>query len=108
MWTSGNSKREHPPIHIDGTVVKRVASFKLLCIHITDKLNWSTHKDSIVKKAQQRLFNHRRLNKLGLSPKAPPGTATALPTTVRLHNASPGANYLPSRTPTPPDVTGRP
>ena len=24
------------------------------------------------------------------------------------HNASPGANYLPSRTPTAPDVTGRP
>ncbi|XP_052373436.1 uncharacterized protein LOC118382859 isoform X6 [Oncorhynchus keta] len=40
------------------------------------------------------------------------GTATAPPTTARggrgLPNASPGANYLPSRTPTPPDVTGRP
>ncbi|XP_070998483.1 uncharacterized protein [Oncorhynchus clarkii lewisi] len=37
---------------------------------------------------------------------------TATPTTARggrgLPNASPGANYLPSRTPTPPDVTGRP
>ena len=43
------------------------------------------------------------------------GTATALPTMAGiskwwcgLPNASPGANYLPSRTPTPPDVTGRP
>ncbi|XP_064856918.1 trichohyalin-like [Oncorhynchus nerka] len=40
------------------------------------------------------------------------GTATAPPTTARggrgLPNASPGTNYLPSRTPTPPDVTGRP
>ena len=26
----------------------------------------------------------------------------------QLHNASPGANYVPSRTPTAPDVTGRP
>jgi hypothetical protein len=45
---------------------------------------------------------------------SPPGTATALPTTAGLsrgwcglHNASPGPNYLPSRTPTAPDVTGR-
>uniref|UniRef100_A0A8C8I2H8 Metalloproteinase inhibitor 2 n=1 Tax=Oncorhynchus tshawytscha TaxID=74940 RepID=A0A8C8I2H8_ONCTS len=64
-------QREHtPPIHIDGTVVERVASFKFLGIHITDKLNWSTHTDSIVRKAQQRLFNLRRLKKFGLSPKA--------------------------------------
>jgi hypothetical protein len=46
---------------------------------------------------------------------SPPGTETALPTTAwlsrgwcSLHNASPRANYLPSRTPTAPDVTGRP
>ncbi|CDQ83269.1 unnamed protein product [Oncorhynchus mykiss] len=65
------ARREHPPIHIDGTVVERVVSFKFLGVHITDKLNWSTHTDSIVKKAQQRLFNLRRLKKFGLSPKAP-------------------------------------
>ena len=50
--------------------VESVASFKFLGIHITDKLNWSTHTDSVVKKAQQRLFNLRRLKKFGLSPKA--------------------------------------
>ena len=54
--------REHPPIHID----ERVVSFKFLGVHITDKLNWSTHTDSVVKKAQQRLFNLRRLKKFGL------------------------------------------
>uniref|UniRef100_A0AAZ3NMA7 Alkylated DNA repair protein AlkB homologue 8 N-terminal domain-containing protein n=1 Tax=Oncorhynchus tshawytscha TaxID=74940 RepID=A0AAZ3NMA7_ONCTS len=68
--TLRKQQREHPPIHIDGTVVERVASFKFLGIHITDKLNWSTHTDSIVRKAQQRLFNLRRLKKFGLSPKA--------------------------------------
>ena len=41
-----------------------------LGVHITDKLNWSTHTDSVVKKAQQCLFNLRRLKKFGLSPKA--------------------------------------
>jgi hypothetical protein len=48
-------QREHPPIHIDGTVVEKVESFKFLGVHITDKLKWSTHTDSMVKKAQQRL-----------------------------------------------------
>ena len=61
-------QREHPPIHIDGTSVEKVESFKVLCINITDTLKLSTHKDSVVKKAQQRPFNPRRLKKFGLSP----------------------------------------
>ena len=59
---------EHAPIHIDGTAVEKVESFKFLGIHITD-LKWSTHTNSVVKKAQQRLFNLRRLKKFGLAPK---------------------------------------
>jgi hypothetical protein len=58
-----------PPIHIDGTVVEKVESCKFLGIHIADKLKWYTHIDSVVKKAQQRLFNLRRLKKFGLSSK---------------------------------------
>jgi hypothetical protein len=34
-----------------------------------DKLKWYTHTDSVVKKAQQCLFNLRRLKKFGVSPK---------------------------------------
>ena len=48
----GTQQREHPPIHIDGTAVEKVESFKFLGIHITDNLKWSTHTDSVVKKAQ--------------------------------------------------------
>jgi hypothetical protein len=62
-------QREHPPIHIDGTAVEMVESFKFHGVHITGKLKWSTHTDSVVKKAQQRLFNLRRLKKCGLTPK---------------------------------------
>ena len=62
-------QREHPPFHINGTVVEKVESFNFLDVHITDKLKWATHTDSGVKKAQQRLFNLRRLKKFGLSPK---------------------------------------
>ena len=51
----GKQQREHPPIHIDGTVAEKVESFKFLGVHITDKLKWSTYTDSVVKKAQQRL-----------------------------------------------------
>ena len=47
-------QREHAPIHIDGAVVEKVESFKFLSVDITDHLKWSTHTDSIVKKAQQR------------------------------------------------------
>ena len=62
-------QREPAPIHIDGTSVEKVESFKFLSVHITDDLKWSTHTDSVVKKAQQRLFNPRRLKKFGLAPK---------------------------------------
>ncbi|KAM9411203.1 uncharacterized protein ACWYII_026026 [Salvelinus alpinus] len=62
-------QREHPPSHIEGIAVEKVESFKLVGVHITDKLKWSTHTDSVVKKAQQYLFNLRRLKKFGLSPK---------------------------------------
>jgi hypothetical protein len=74
---------------------------KFLGAHITDKLKLSTHTDSMVK-AQQCLFNLRRLKKCGLSPYKPlqtftdaqlrasfrailmPGTATAPPATAGL------------------------
>ena len=62
----GKQQREHLPIHIDGTVVEKVESLKFLGVHITDKLKWSTHTDSVVKKVQQR-FNLKRLKKFGLS-----------------------------------------
>ena len=46
-------QRELPPIHIERTAVEKVESFKFLGVHTTDKLKWSTHTDSVVKKAQQ-------------------------------------------------------
>ena len=82
-------QREHPPIHIDGTAVEKVKSLKFLSVHITDHLKWSTHTDSVVKKALLRLFNLRRLKRFGLvhgtltdgplRAVSPPGIATAPP-----------------------------
>ena len=42
--------RSTPTTHIDGTTV-RVKSFKFLGVHITDKLKWSAHTDSVLKQA---------------------------------------------------------
>jgi hypothetical protein len=41
-------QRDNAPIHIDGTAVEKVESFKFLSVHITDDLKWSTHTDSVV------------------------------------------------------------
>ncbi len=60
-------KKEHNPIIIDGTPVKRASSFKFLGVHITEDLTWSAHTDAVLKKAQQRLFFLRRLRRFGMS-----------------------------------------
>jgi hypothetical protein len=65
----GEGRKNLPPIHIEGTAVEKRERFKFLGVHITDKLKWSTHTDSMAKAAQQRLFNLRRLKNFGLSPK---------------------------------------
>ena len=41
---------EHAPIHINGTAVERVTSFKFLGVHITENLSWTTNT-TLVKKA---------------------------------------------------------
>jgi hypothetical protein len=44
---------EHIPIHIDGTVVEWVESFKFLGVHITKDLTCSTHIHTVIKRARQ-------------------------------------------------------
>ena len=53
-----DSKRraEHAPILIDGAVVQQVESFTFLGVHITNKLTWSMHTKTVVKRAQENLF----------------------------------------------------
>ena len=65
-----NRKRrtKHAPILIDGAVVEQVESFKFLGVHITNKLTWSKHTKTIMKRAQQNLFHLRRLKRFGTGP----------------------------------------
>ena len=47
-------RTEHTPILIDGTVVEQVESF--LGVHITNKLSYSKHTKTVVKRGRQCLY----------------------------------------------------
>ena len=49
-------RTEHTPILIDGAAVEQ-----FLGVHITNKLTWSKHTKTVVKRARQNLFPLRRL-----------------------------------------------
>ncbi len=55
-----------PPLTIMNSTVNAVESFRFLGTTISQDLKWDTHIDSIVKKAQQRLFFLRQLKKFNL------------------------------------------
>uniref|UniRef100_A0A673ZE27 Reverse transcriptase domain-containing protein n=1 Tax=Salmo trutta TaxID=8032 RepID=A0A673ZE27_SALTR len=59
---------EHVPILIDGAVVEQVESFKFLGVHINNKLEWSKHTKTVVKRARQSLFPLRKLKRFGMGP----------------------------------------
>jgi hypothetical protein len=41
----------HSPILINGAVVEQDERFKIICVHITNKLSWSKHTKAVVKRA---------------------------------------------------------
>jgi hypothetical protein len=59
---------EHAPILINGAVMEQVESFKFLGVHITNKLEWSNHTKTFVKRARQSLFPPRKLKRFGIGP----------------------------------------
>ena len=61
-------RTEHSPILIDEAAVEQVESFKFLGVHITNKLTWSKHTMTVVKRARQNLFSLRRLKRFGMGP----------------------------------------
>ncbi len=48
------------------STVTAVKSFRFLCTTISQDLKWDNHRDSIVKKAQQKLYFLRQLRKFNL------------------------------------------
>ncbi|KAM9471619.1 uncharacterized protein ACWYII_007379 [Salvelinus alpinus] len=59
---------EHTPILIDGAAVEQVESFKFLGVHITNKVTWSKHIKTVMKRARQNLIPLRRLKRFGMGP----------------------------------------
>ncbi|KAK3555028.1 hypothetical protein QTP86_005693 [Hemibagrus guttatus] len=55
-----------PPLTIMNSTVPTVESFRFLGTTISQDLKWDTHIDSIIKKAQQRLYFLRQLRKFNL------------------------------------------
>jgi transposase InsO family protein len=63
-------RAKQAPINIDRAVVERVKSFQFLGVHITNKLSWSKHIRTVMKRARQHLFLLRRLKRLGMGPQS--------------------------------------
>ncbi|KAI4894685.1 hypothetical protein NFI96_032407 [Prochilodus magdalenae] len=57
------TRRDHSPLHIDGSTVEIIKSTKFLGVHLAEDLTWSLNTSTITKKAQQRLYFLRRLRK---------------------------------------------
>ncbi len=49
-------------------ILERVSSFKYLGVNISEDLTWTTHIQTQVKKARQRLYHLRQLRKFRVSP----------------------------------------
>ncbi len=65
-WTSGETPPALPPLTIMNSTVTAVQSFRFLGTTISQDLKWDNHIESIVKKAQQRLYFLRQLRKFNL------------------------------------------
>ncbi len=61
-------QQPYTPLMISGTPVERVSSFKYLGVNISEDLTWTTHIQTQVKKARQRLYHLRQLRKFRVSP----------------------------------------
>ncbi|KAK0142739.1 hypothetical protein N1851_019322 [Merluccius polli] len=54
------------PLIINNEVVERVTEFKFLGLIVSESLSWSSNTDSVIGKAQQRLYYLRKLKQDGL------------------------------------------
>ncbi len=61
-------QRPYTPLMISGTPVERVSSFKYPGVNISEDLTWTTHIQTQVKKARQKLYHLRQLRKFRVSP----------------------------------------
>jgi len=64
----GTMKKTPPPsLQLNGQQIERVRNYKLLGLHITDRLEWHQHISAICSKAAQRLHFLRQLKRAAMS-----------------------------------------
>ncbi|XP_052328000.1 uncharacterized protein LOC127909849 [Oncorhynchus keta] len=68
IWDYRKRRAEQDPINIDRAVVEWVKCLKFLGVHIINKLSWSKHTKTVVKRALQSLFPLRRLKIFDMGP----------------------------------------
>ncbi|KAI4873263.1 hypothetical protein NFI96_029966, partial [Prochilodus magdalenae] len=59
-------RHAHLPLHVGGSAVEVVSSYRYLGVHLSNNLTWSNNTSSLVRKAHQRLYFLRRLRQAGL------------------------------------------
>ncbi|KAI4893078.1 hypothetical protein NFI96_011541 [Prochilodus magdalenae] len=59
-------RHAHLPLHVGGSAVGVVSSYRCLGVHLSNNLTWSNSTSSLVRKAHQRLYFLRRLRRAGL------------------------------------------
>ena len=77
MWITGKGRPEHAPILNDGAVVEQVESFVFLGVHITNKLEWSKHTKTVVKRRRQSLPPLRKLKRFAWVLRSSKGSTAA-------------------------------
>ena len=60
-------KASLPNIIMDGNIIERTESAKILGVHISSDLTWNTHVDHIVAKASKRLYMLYQVKRAGIS-----------------------------------------
>jgi len=63
-----NRKNPPPALQLNGQPIEQVTSYKLLGLHVTEKLRWSEHVSAICSKAAQRLHFLKQLKRAAMSP----------------------------------------
>ena len=54
------------PLSTSSGTVERVATFKLLGIHLDTNVSWSVHINSVISKASKRLYFLKQLKRAGV------------------------------------------
>ena len=67
MQLRPNHKNQPTTLQLNGHPIERVTSYKLLGLHVTDKLRWSEHVSAICSKAAQRLHFLKQLKRAAVS-----------------------------------------